>query len=324
MLALAPTWEWAILGMVSGTISSSLVGSSFNSFTAEQAPKGSMSSTFGLVNALSITCMVVGPLMGGAIAEHHGYKTMLWVGTAIHGTATIMWIWLIRYEKTKPKRMRPAELLADVRGLLALIFAGGLLLWLCIGGGMVDASRQLVGTFAPKYITEVGHLSETSYSALYAMMSLASAVVMLPGGIFADRFGECWGIALGASLFGSAWLAMTVMPKTMLVFSVVAIVAGIGRAFSAPAIASLVSKSVPETSRGIAWGAYMTLLSMFAIPLPYLGGVLYDNLRPEAAFVLIAALSAIAVPLAVWKLHPPSEDHKRRIADKDLPAPPAR
>jgi MFS family permease len=185
---------------------------------------------------------------------------------------------------------------------------------------MVDASRQLVGTFAPKYTTEIGHLSETSYSALYAMMALASAVVMLPGGMFADRFGERWSIALGASLFGGAWFTMTFMPKTMIVFSVVAIVAGIGRAFSAPAISSLVSKSVPEASRGMAWGAYMTMVSLFTIPLPYVGGVLYDDVRPEAAFILIAGLSAVAIPLALWKLHLPQEDRKQKIADEGLPA----
>lgn len=321
ILALAPTWEWAILGALAGAIGSSLVGPSFNSFTAEQAPRGSMSSTYGLVNGLFITCMVVGPLMGGVIAENYGYETMLWIGTAIFGVATVMRVWLIRYETTKRKPMRPGELVTDVRGLLAFIFAGGLLLWLCIGGGMVDAAYQLTGTFAPKYITEVGQLSETSYSAIYAMMALASAVVMLPGGMFADRFGERWGIAVGTSLFGGAWIAMTIMPKTMLMFSMVAIVAGVGRAFSRPAISSLVSKSVPESSRGMAWGAYMTVLSMFTIPLPYIGGVLYDNLRPEATFVLIAGICAIAVPVALLKLRLPSEKHKQKITGESVPAP---
>jgi MFS family permease len=106
----------------------------------------------------------------------------------------------------------------------------------------------------------------------------------------------------------------------MLVFSMVAIVAGIGRAFSAPAISSLVSKSVPESSRGMVWGAYMTMVSLFTIPLPYVGGVLYDDVRPEAAFILIAGLSAAAVPLALWKLHLPQEDRKQKIVDEGLPA----
>jgi MFS family permease len=318
-LLVAPTWQWTIPSVFFSAVGSSLVGPSFNSYTAEQAPKGSMSSTYGLVNSLFLTCMVVGPLMGGYVVEHYGYRVVLAIGTAIFFVATVLRIWLAVYHKVQVKPMQAKALVSDVRGLLALLLGGGLLLWLCFGGGLLESARGLAMTFAPKYVTETGSISETSYSALYAVMALASALVMFPGGMFADHFGERWGIALGASVFGGAWIGLIALPKTMMMFTVVFVLAGIGRAFSGPAMSSLVSKSVPQESRGLAWGAYMTVMGVFSIPLPYIGGMLYDDVQPEATFVLIAGLCVVVVPFALWKLRAPIEKIKRKSTQEIAP-----
>jgi len=84
----APTWEWAAVGALMAAVGSSLVGPSFQAYIAEQAPEGRMNSTFGLINGLFLICAVIGPPVGGYIADHYGFKTMMWVATAIFLAAT--------------------------------------------------------------------------------------------------------------------------------------------------------------------------------------------------------------------------------------------
>lgn len=302
---LAPSWEWAILGALFGAMGSSLVGPSFQAYTAEQAPEGNVSSTYGLVNGLFLVCMIVGPLLGGFLAERFGFKIMLWVATGIFALATVMRVWMARRARLALGTLRPAGLLGELRGLLGLLLSGGLLLWLFVTDGLVDASTQLALPFLPKYVTEVGGLSETAYGALFALMSLVSAVAMWPGGMFADRFGERRSIALGVTLFGAAWALVILLPQAA-VFGMAFALAGAGQAFVSPAFSALISKAVPRASLGITWGVFMTALGVLAIPAPYLGGLLYDNLRPEATFILAAACTLLAAPLALWKLHMPA------------------
>lgn len=302
---LAPTWGWAVIGALLSEIGGSLVGPSFQAFTAEKAPEGSTSSTFGLVNALFFICVIIGPLLGGFLAQNYGYRAMLWVATGIFAAATLIRILMARGSAFAVRALHPAELVRDVRGLLALLASGGLLMWLFIADGLVDAGTQLAIPFLPKFVTEVGGVSAFTYTALYAWTSFVSMLAMWPGGMVADRFGERRSIAFGALLFGIIW-CVTVLKPNLTIFVIVFTLAGVAQSFIVPAFSSLVSKAVPRQSLGMTWGVYMTALGLLAVPAPYIGGLLYDNIAPAAAFILAGACMIAAAPLALWKLRLPA------------------
>ncbi|MBN1200671.1 MAG: MFS transporter [Anaerolineae bacterium] len=303
---LAPTWGWAFTGALLGSMGTSLVGPSFQAYTAEQAPEDSVSSTFGLVNGLFLVCMVIGPLVGGFMVDHYGYRTMLWTATSIFAVATVMRVWMARGLPLEVHRLRPAVLIRDVRGLLALLLGGGLLLSLFLVDGLADAGNQVAFPFVPKYMTEIGGLSETAYGGLMALMSLVSAAAMWPGGIFADRYGERWSIALGMIVLAGVWGVIIAYPVAGM-FVLAMVLGGVGQAFIGPAFSSLVSKAVPRESLGITWGVFWTALGVLAIPAPYIGGLLYEHIAPEAAFVTAAVGALLTAPLAVRWLRLPGE-----------------
>ena len=346
IFTVAPTWEWAIVGGLLEVMGSSLVGPSFQAYTAEKAPEGGMSSTFGLVNGLFLICLIIGPLLGGYLVQEYGYKTMFGIATGIYGLATVMRIWMARREQfdlEQLRKLKASVLGNDVRALVVTITTGGLLLWLFIADGMIDAAGQLALPFVPKYATEIGGITEATYGILFAFMSLIGALTMLVGGVFADRFGERWGIALGAWMFGGAWLIMIfssapyidklpvlvmnnpqpqalmtasltlrthqsyafMMMPAIVTFMVAFGFAGVGQAFVQPALSSLVSKSVPKESLGITWGVFMTALGALAIPAPLIGGIVYDRISPETTFILSAVSVMLAGPVAIWKLRLP-------------------
>lgn len=303
--ALAPTWGWAILGALFAEIGSALVGPSFQAYTAEKAPEGSTSSTFGWVNGLFFVCVIIGPLLGGFLAENYGYRPLLGVATSIFAVATVIRLLMARGSSWAITTLKPAALVRDARGLLALLLSGGLLLWLFITDGLADAGMQLAMPFLPKFVTEVGGISASAYTALFAWTSVVTSLTMWPCGRFADRYGERRSIAIGALLFGFIWWG-TVFKPTPPVFAVVFTLAGVAQGFIMPAFSSLISKSVPRESLGMTWGVYMTALGVLAIPAPYIGGLLYDNVAPSAAFVVAGVCMMVAAPLALWKLRLPT------------------
>lgn len=304
---LAPTWGWAMLGALMGAAGSSLVAPSFQAYTAESAPEGRTASTFGLVEGLFLTCQIIGPLLGGFLVENYGYKVMMWTATGIFAVATVMRIWIAR---NKPLNARLGDLNAgklrrDVAALVGVILAGGIVTWLFIVDGLRDASFQVVWPFLPKYVTEIGGQGETVYGALMAGMSAVTVLAMVPAGMLADKYGERWGIGLGGGLMAVALAVMVLMP-VRLGFVIAFGVFGIAGALASPAFSSLLSKAVPKGSLGITYGIFWSALGVVAIPMPYIGGLLYDNVGPQVPFWVAVAVTAATVPLALWKLRPPA------------------
>ena len=185
---LAPTWEWAALGALMAAVGSSLVGPSFQAFIAEQAPEGRMSSTFGLINGLFLICAVIGPPVGGYMADHVGFKTMMWVATAIFYSATAMRVWMAWGSRFEVKDLQPSQLARDMRVTLGLLVGGGVLTWLFLIDGLSDAGNQVAFPFLPKYITQIRDMPKTTYGILMALTSLVSALAMWPCGRLAGRW----------------------------------------------------------------------------------------------------------------------------------------
>ena len=136
-------------------------------------------------------------------------------------------------------------------------------------------------------------------------MSVVAALAMWPGGIFADRVGGRWSIALGMGLMGGVWL-LTISAPVLPVFAIGFLLAGVARAFIQPAFSAMVSAAVPEGNLGMTWGLFMTALGLLAVPAPYIGGLLYDQVGPEATFVVAAICALIAAPLAIRWLRVPA------------------
>jgi MFS family permease len=309
----APTWQWAAIGALMGAVGSSLVGPSFQAYTAEQAPEGKLNSTFGLINGLFLICAIAGPPLGGYMADHYGFKTMMWTATGIFYAAAGLRIWMARHSRFEVKTLQPALLVRDMRLLLGLLSAGGLLTWLFLIDGLSDAGNQVAFPFLPHYTTEVRGLPKTAYGSLLALLSLVSALAMWPCGRFADRFGERVSIALGM-LIASADMLIIILTRSPALFALGFAIFGVAQALIGPAFSGLISKAVPQGSLGITWGVFMTALGILAIPAPTIGGLLYDHIAPEAVFVVSAACTVLAVPLVLLKLRVPAQAGDETVA----------
>lgn len=302
---IAPTWQWAMMGALFAAVGSSLVAPSFQAYTAESAPEGATGSTFGLVEGLFLTCQIIGPLLGGFLVENYGYKVMMWTATGIFAVAATMRVLIARRSPLRIGKLEGAGLIRDVRALVVILLAGGLVTWMFVTDGLRDSSFQIIWPFVPKFVTEVGGQGEMMYGGLMAGMSVVMALALWPGGMLADRFGERWGIAAGG-LLSAAALAVMVLFPVKVGFIIGFGLFGISGALGSPAFSSLLSKAVPKESLGITYGVFWSALGVLAVPMPYIGGLLYDTVGPSVPFWVSIGIILLTVPVALLKLHRPA------------------
>jgi MFS family permease len=109
------------------------------------------------------------------------------------------------------------------------------------------------------------------------------------------------GLGLGY-VFAAIWFGMPLVVRNYAGALVAALFHPFMQALSAPAYHSLVSKAVPEERRGIAFGLITTSRALIAIPIPLLGGYLWERFSPDTPFwVTVAGCFALSL-LAFWKL----------------------
>lgn len=307
---LAPSWELAIISALFSGIGMSLVGPSYQAYIAEEAPEGAVGTTFGLVNSLFLICQIIGPLLGGFLVETSGYRVMLWTAFGFMVTATIVRISLARDKSIQLQRLKFHILSQDMRKMIAFLLAGGLITWMFMIDGLLDASSQSVMPFLPKYAIEIAGITEFSYGGLIAFMSVIGVLTNWLGGAFSDRYGNHLSIAIGAVLFASAFFIFAISTSMFSLIVGFGII-GISGAFVEPAFAALLSQVTPKDQLGIIYGLFQSALGLIAIPAPSIGGILFDRIGSSATLLFGIGLSLLAIPLSLMKLRQPTVESQK-------------
>lgn len=170
-----------------------------------------------------------------------------------------------------PEQLTFARLGQNMKTMLSLVLAGGVITWLFI--------------------------------SLLSMLNVTMMLLLPLGGWFADKAGERAGLVVGHLLFSAGYVLM-LLGKRYAHFIVVWILYGIGASLLSPAYNSLISKAVPEKMRGTAYGLFSTSLGVISLPAPYIGGLMWRTLGPRAPFMVPMFSSLALAPLLWIKLGP--------------------
>lgn len=303
LLPLAPSWEWAIPALALEYISGSLVGPSFSAFIAEQSSEEARGRVFGITKGIFLTVAVIGPVLGGFLAQRTGFRPMLMVAAALYITATILRVWMATAARFNGGHKTEQPTLHSLRGSLgsmaAMLAAGGLVMWILLTDGVRDVSYSLSFDLEPLYMAQVGGLEPQPIGTLNSVRGVGLVVATLLAGWLSDRLGERRVIIAGFVL-QFLGLLLFVQAATFGAFAAAALVQGLGFGAMIPAYDSLVSKAIPERLRGIAFGVFGTSIGLISLPAPWLGARLWELTRPQAPFV-VTALAVLACTVPVWR-----------------------
>ncbi len=314
-LLVAPTWQWVFLGESLGAITRSLIGPSFGAFIAEESSEEQRGRVYGITQTIFLVVNVIGPPLGGWLADAFGFKSMLAVAAIIYSSATLLRVFMAKRaasheRKTSRGRLTLSSLKDNLGAMLGIMVSGGLVTWLLITDGVRDIAFSLSGTYIPLYVEQFGGLSVTQIGWLTSIFGVACMLVNFPAGWLADKIGERVNIVLGFILQFTALMIFLRM-EGFLGYAVVWAIFGVGVGLMQPAYQSLLSKALPEKIRGTGFGLIQSSLGLFSLPAPYVGGYLYENISPRLPFLITAWASLLAV-LPAWL--------KFKLPDKNTPA----
>ncbi len=200
-ILLAPGWQWVLLGEGFGSLTRSLVGPSFGAFIAEQSSEHNRARVFGISQSLFMIVVIVGPPLGGWLADTYGFKFMFLMALILYTFATIIRVFMARTaargHEANPTKLSGASLKSNLGAMLGLMFAGGLITWLIITDGTRDIAYAMSFNLMPLYLDDVGGLSIQQIGWLASFYGMASMVMNIPGGWLSDKKGERIGIVLG-------------------------------------------------------------------------------------------------------------------------------
>ena len=142
------------------------------------------------------------------------------------------------------------------------------------------------------------------FGILTTAFSVSWVVVQLPAARWADR-GRAKELLVIAELLNVAAIVAWLVSSSFEVFVGSMVVLGIVAALWSPALMAWVYIRVPELSRAEELGRVSAVPGFFALPAPWIGGLLYDRLgyAVPLALNLLGALAATAV--LIWGLEKP-------------------
>jgi len=302
-LVLADSWGWLVMSVAIGSVARALVGPSFDAFIAEHSSEENRGKVFGISQTIFMVVGVVGPPLGGWLAQDYGFKLMLLVAGVFYLIAAVMRIGMAREAAktgTAKKKLSFDGLKSNLGAMAGLMFSGGLITWILLTDGFRDVSFQLSGNLFPVYMQDIGGLSIQQIGWATALFGLFMMLTTIPGGWLSDKVGERVVIALGMLLMGGAlFVLINISQGNQWLYFAGWALAGIGVGVSTPAYQSLISKAVPQNLRGTAFGLFSTSLGIISLPAPWIGAQLWDRFSPQFPFTITAIAILLSI-IPIW------------------------
>lgn len=193
--------------------------------------------------------------------------------------------------------------------ILILLFLG----W-CLG----NLDRYIMN-YAVLQITEDLNLSASATGIILSSFFLGYAIMQMPGGWLADRFGArkvllasviLWSIFTGLS--GAAWsLASMVIIRFLF---------GIGEGGFQPSSSKIISNTFPVKERGRAMSVMLSSSGIVALIIPVLSAFLLTAIGWRTTFVVFGALGAL-IAFLYWKyVRLPEDNPEEKLARATKPA----
>jgi MFS family permease len=315
----APTWQWVMSGMFFSAITRSLIGPSYSAFIAEQSPEQNRARLYGISDALFMIVSVIGPPLGGYLADAYGFRIMLAAAWVLYFLATIIRVSMARTaargDEAHPQKLTMVNLRGSLSAMLGLLISGGVITWVLITDGIRDIAYSLSNNLMPVFLEQIGGMSYQQIGWLGSIFGACMMLVTVPAGWLADKKGERTGIVVG---FTMEFLAMFAFMQVsgFIGYAMVWALFGLAVGMMSPAYNSLISKAVPEKLRGTAFGLFGTSLGLVSLPAPAVGAQLWERYSPRLPFYITGVAAFVSAIPAWFKFKLPKNGEPPKVVEE--------
>jgi DHA1 family multidrug resistance protein-like MFS transporter len=278
-------------GIFTGTISASAA------FVASDSPKENISYSLGVITSSRFLGVMIGPAMGGFIAESFGYRTSFLLGGAmmfINGF--IIYIWLKEQKQLPVKTKFKSEFFKSY----SLIFKSSLVIVMLMLF-MHMMTRALFSPYLALYVQEIRGMIEGSarttglISAFIAMMTAISSVI---AGRLSSRYSYnkiviysfVFGIFMSIALIFSSGLYAFALFYGLMMFAIGGV---------EPVLLSIASEKVDSDKRGSLFGFIAMLTSLGWGLASVIGSIVSIRYSIHALLYIIPVLIRVLIIISL-------------------------
>ena len=311
IIALAPGWEWVLLGLSVEYISNSVVGPSFGAYISEQSDENQRGRVFGMTSSIYMTVTVIGPALAGFLAFRFGFKLMMGIAFAFYLAATSLRVWMATSEhfaaKKDAKKPTFEGFKTQISVVFTLLFAGGIITWIWLTDAIGDTASNMISQLTPIYFSEIGGVNVEQIGYLNAILGLAIITTSPLAGRLVDKVSERASILMGFT-FQAIGLILFLFTQNFVGFAAVMIFLGAAVGCLIPGYDSLISKVVPAEKRGLAFGLFGTTLGILSLPMPWIGAQLWERFTPQTPYLFVITACLVSLPIVWNKFKLPKEE----------------
>jgi DHA1 family multidrug resistance protein-like MFS transporter len=324
----AHSWIWLLPASILTAMAIAFVAPSFQAFVAEESTEKTRGRVYGITSTMFMVVNIIGPLLGGVVAQGLSFKAMYIAAGSLYATAAFIRVLMARRASRQRRESGESAQKPSLSGfkkslaaVLGLVLAGGVVTWIFISDGVRDIAFSLTSRLMPLYLDNEMGLSLLQISALQSITAVVAMALMSPAGWLSDKKGERVGIVGGFGLICIGWYVFLI-GGSFWHFVISRVIIGGGWALIEPAYSSLISKAVPDKLRGTAFGLFSTSLGLISLPAPWIGARLWESISPIFPFYipLIAMLAMLPVMWIKFKLPPDAGEETQETAGKRVGA----
>jgi len=311
LMLMANSWETMLFAISVSQIPYALVGPSFGAFIAENSTHETRGQVYGITDTIYQVTGVIGPPLGGVIAQLYGFKPMLLVAAIFYTCAAGLRIWMATTmrspDEPSPQKLTVKSFKSSLTLMIGLVLSGGIVTWIFITDGIGDISFRLSNELQPLYLEQIAGISLIQIGLLGSIFSIGMMITPIISGRISDKYGERVPISVGFLMIFFAYLIF-LQARDFIGFAVTWAFFGVSVGLLSPAYQSLVSKVVPQKNLGVFTGMFRGSLGLISLPAPYIGAQLWERFNPRIPFIITGILSLVAVIPAWFKFKLPDED----------------
>ncbi|GIQ68160.1 MFS transporter [Xylanibacillus composti] len=301
LMGLAATpWQLLLLRMLNGTISGYIPAAV--SLISASTPREKMGFTMGVLQSGQVAGTILGPLIGGVLADWVGYRPIFYITSSLLFVATLTAALLVKEKFDKQKAMEKPNLslskgfaeLARIRQLTAL-FAVTFMIQFALMSSM---------PLIPVFIQEM-HPAAASLAFLAGLVASVTGLSNMIASPLLGRLSDKLGPEriLRFSLIGAC---MTFIPQAfvhnvwqLLVFR---FLMGVFIGGLIPSVNALIRQYTPDGMESRAYSFNTSFLALGNVLGPTLGGLFsgWAGIRP--IFLIAACLFAVNAYWVYWSL----------------------
>ena len=167
--------------------------------------------------------------------------------------------------------------------------------------GLIMLLSTAVAMIAPDlkpYSDQILHVSYSTFVLMLAIPATVAALLIVPSGYIADRFGRNLPIGLGLFLFAASLLLLT-LTHSPLLSTLFATIAAVGYVLVLPAFSASLLDLSSSGNRGLLTGLSTSIQAIGLVVGPAVGGFLIDASGPLAPFRVAFAIVFVTGLLSI-------------------------